>query len=249
MENQKKEFTGVWIPREIIEDKSLSATDKIIYVEIASFRVCYMSNKVLGERAGCSEVTASVRVKNLIKKGYVKLIKFDGRRRFIKAIKDFEVKSIEIDVLEGIVGTEEIYSRKEVDLSKQEDRLINSLRQVYRNDKLDNNKDNNIDSSSEPTEVGIGSHEKNFNCKEVYNNWINGKNRMFSIIARMYLYKEVYFETNEQLQVAKQRHLKAAKKIVVFSENQIALAFEKMIANKNISEEWTLDTLLRYLVK
>jgi len=103
--------------------------------------------------------------------------------------------------------------------------------------------------SSEPTEVGIGSHEKNFNCKEVYNNWINGKNRMFSIIARMYLYKEVYFETNEQLQVAKQRHLKAAKKIVVFSENQIALAFEKMIANKNISEEWTLDTLLRYLVK
>ncbi|MDD3607299.1 MAG: hypothetical protein PHQ20_00665 [Candidatus Moranbacteria bacterium] len=88
-EQQKKEFTGVWIPRHIIEDDSLSMTDRTIYAEVACFNVCYKSNEKLGERYGLKPNTISIIVSKLKKKGYViSLGMEDGRRRKLKAIMD-----------------------------------------------------------------------------------------------------------------------------------------------------------------
>ena len=47
---EKKEFTGVWIPRHIIEDQELSITEMIIYAEISCFEICFKTNQRLGER-------------------------------------------------------------------------------------------------------------------------------------------------------------------------------------------------------
>ena len=82
MEQQiKREFTGVWIPKHIIEDKNLKPVDRLIYAEISCFEVCTMTNKTLSDRAGCSEDTASRSVGRLKANGYVTIIGFNGRVR------------------------------------------------------------------------------------------------------------------------------------------------------------------------
>jgi len=93
MENEKKEFTGVWIPRHIIEDNDLSMTDKIIYSEIACFNTCYKSNEKLGERYNLKADTISRVIGRLILKKYIKKVSFDGRNRALQALRDEPVLS------------------------------------------------------------------------------------------------------------------------------------------------------------
>lgn len=86
--DEKREFTGVWIPKHIIDDKSLKPAARLIYAEIACFRVCTMSNKTLGERAGCSESTAQRYVQELKNKKYIQIFSFDGRIRKMRSLYD-----------------------------------------------------------------------------------------------------------------------------------------------------------------
>ncbi|MDP1815212.1 MAG: helix-turn-helix domain-containing protein [Leadbetterella sp.] len=87
-QEQKKEFTGVWIPKHIIEDDNLSMTDKIIYAEIACFEVCFKSNERLGERYGLKDRTISGVISKLKKKGYIVELGFDGRKRRLSSLYD-----------------------------------------------------------------------------------------------------------------------------------------------------------------
>lgn len=84
-EGIKREFTGVWIPRYIIEDESLKPVDRLVYAEIACFKVCTMSNATLGNRAGCSEDTVSRSITRLKKNGYIVLTGFNGRVRKLQS--------------------------------------------------------------------------------------------------------------------------------------------------------------------
>lgn len=84
-DNPKKEYTGVWIPKAVMECDGLSPTDKIVYGEIACFSKCYGSNKWLAARIGRSEVTASRAVNRLIRMGFVELVGTTGNIRFLKA--------------------------------------------------------------------------------------------------------------------------------------------------------------------
>lgn len=85
----KREFKGIFIPAEIWLDKSLSANEKVLYAEIDSFtsndKACYISNEYIANLLGISETNASKALNSLIKKGYVVVEKFDGRRRYIRA--------------------------------------------------------------------------------------------------------------------------------------------------------------------
>lgn len=85
----KREFKGIFIPAEIWLDKSLSANEKVLYAEIDSFtsndKACYISNEYIANLLGISETNASKALNSLIKKGYVVVEKFDGRRRYIMA--------------------------------------------------------------------------------------------------------------------------------------------------------------------
>ena len=84
-DNPKKEYTGVWIPKTVMECRDLSPIDKIVYGEIACFTKCYGSNKWLAERIGRSEVTASRSVNKLVRLGFVDFLGMDGNIRFLKA--------------------------------------------------------------------------------------------------------------------------------------------------------------------
>ena len=68
---QQKEFTGVWIPKIVIEDERLNKTDAIVYAEVACFDVCYKSNESLGKRWGLKKNTVSIAISKLKSLGYL----------------------------------------------------------------------------------------------------------------------------------------------------------------------------------
>lgn len=84
-DNPKKEYTGVWIPKCVMESTVLSPMDKLVYGEIACFSECYGSNKWLGQRIGRSEHTASRSVSNLVNQGFVKFVGQEGNIRKLVA--------------------------------------------------------------------------------------------------------------------------------------------------------------------
>lgn len=85
----KRDFKGVWIPREVWLDKRLSALDKVILTEIDSLdqgdNGCYASNQHLAEFCQCSERKVSDAVTKLIKCGYISVASFDGRKRTLRS--------------------------------------------------------------------------------------------------------------------------------------------------------------------
>ena len=84
-----RDFKGIWIPKEIWLDDDLNATDKIIFAEIDSLDVddsdgCYASNEYLSNFCKCSITKVSTSISKLIGLGYVRVIKSDGRKRWLK---------------------------------------------------------------------------------------------------------------------------------------------------------------------
>lgn len=78
------------IPLEIWQAADLSWSEKILLAEIDSYtsegRDCYISNEYISELLGVKEQTASQLVVCLIRKGYVKQTRFDGRRRYLESM-------------------------------------------------------------------------------------------------------------------------------------------------------------------
>lgn len=83
----ERDFKGVWIPKEIWLDERLNALDKMILTEINSLDGedgCFASNQYIAEFCQCSEAKVSKSIALLIDLGYVRVICFDGRKRFLK---------------------------------------------------------------------------------------------------------------------------------------------------------------------
>ena len=97
-----RDFKGIWIPAEIWLDSRLNALDKIILVEIDSLdsneEGCFASNKYLAEFCQCTETKISTSINKLVKLEYLKIAKFDGRKRYIKS----RIKKIERQPLKNL---------------------------------------------------------------------------------------------------------------------------------------------------
>ena len=85
---------GIWIPIEIWQDKSLSWNEKILLMEIDSFtskgHECYISNEYIAELLGVSMSWASKCLSHLMEIGYVKMVRFDGRKRYVESAIQFK---------------------------------------------------------------------------------------------------------------------------------------------------------------
>lgn len=86
-----KEYTGVWIPADVMECEKLSSMEKILYGEIAGFRQCYASNAWLASRIGRSERTTIRLITHLIELGFVRRCGFNGRFRLIQVCQNCHV--------------------------------------------------------------------------------------------------------------------------------------------------------------
>lgn len=87
-----RDFEGVWIPKEIYLNENLNALDKIIYAEINSLDnhlsggdYCFASNEYLAKFCGCSIRKVSEQINKLISMGYLRVVRMDGRKRWIES--------------------------------------------------------------------------------------------------------------------------------------------------------------------
>lgn len=149
----ERDFKGVWIPKEIWLDTRLNALDKIILVEINSLDGadgCYASNEYLAKFCQCSEAKVSKSISLLTELGYIKVVKFDGRKRFLKTCL---VKNTS-----HVKNTSQPSKIYEADLENLQD----------------NNIYNNIDNNSITTKVVIGETPKTYgneNINRIYDLW------------------------------------------------------------------------------
>lgn len=81
---------GIWIPIEIWEAADLSWNEKILLMEIDSFTAkgkdCFISDEYIAELLKINLVNANRNVSSLVKKGYIKKTRFDGRRRYLQSL-------------------------------------------------------------------------------------------------------------------------------------------------------------------
>lgn len=179
MENeQKKEFTGVWIPRHIIEDDELSPVEKIIYAEIACFEVCYMKNEQLGKRYGRSERTISMIINKLKDKKYVDETIFNGRMRGLVALRDVAIARQTRRKLLGRV---------------EENFYADQKKTSTKDNNIENIKENNLNTSELSSQV-----REILNIFYKINPTLNWGNRTFRSSAEWMIKKWGFEETKAQ---------------------------------------------------
>ena len=80
---------GIWVPIEIWEDDDLCLNEKALLMDIDSFtsrgRECYISNDWICEHLGVAKRTAQTYLKHLIDRDLVRVVKFDGRVRYLES--------------------------------------------------------------------------------------------------------------------------------------------------------------------
>ena len=79
----KRQFTGVWLPRELLLDERLTAVDKILYAEIASFgeKGCWKRSEELMELCRVKRDAFAASCKRLVRFGYITQSREYGRMR------------------------------------------------------------------------------------------------------------------------------------------------------------------------
>ena len=86
-EKEKRDFKGIWIPKNVWLDSNLSALEKMILMEIDSLDTeeghCFASNEYLAKFCQCSERKVTEAISKLIEIGYISLFSFDGRKRVL----------------------------------------------------------------------------------------------------------------------------------------------------------------------
>ena len=87
---------GIWIPIEIWQDRSLSWNEKILLMEIDSFtskgHECYISNEYIADLLGVTERSASRLLSHLLESGLIRMVRFDGRKRYVESTICFQAE-------------------------------------------------------------------------------------------------------------------------------------------------------------
>lgn len=96
----KRQFTGVWLPREVLEDERLKGTEKILYAEIASFgeKGCWKKSEELMSLTGMRTSAFQASCRRLVEFGYITQSREYGRmvrRSNIGFLADSESHPIE----------------------------------------------------------------------------------------------------------------------------------------------------------
>lgn len=92
---EKREFKGVWFPREVWLDERLTALEKMILIEIDSLDGedgCFASNEYLARFCKCSQSKVSGAISKLKKLGYIRVRAFDGRTRVLESCLSISVR-------------------------------------------------------------------------------------------------------------------------------------------------------------
>lgn len=140
MIEEKREFTGVWIPKEVLDHPELTSLQKIMYADIASFPQCFMLNKTFAERYKISETSISKNISKLVELGLIEINAFDGRKRYMTAIH--------ISVMQRLTKV-----NTSLELNDKADLNLSS--------NIDNNLENNIENINGDSKESLVDNSKN----------------------------------------------------------------------------------------
>lgn len=87
MNEKYTQFSGVFVPREVLLDQDLSANAKLIFAIVQSLdndKGCYASNEYIGGMVGLSESSVRASLQALEEKKYIERYVFDGTSRVLK---------------------------------------------------------------------------------------------------------------------------------------------------------------------
>lgn len=154
---------------------------------------------------------------------------------FIKNISDAYKKRGQEIPPKPVIGTETAISDTETPISCH--------------DNTQSKVDNTILNNSKKNILAANAAREIFNYNTTLENWIKGNNKMYSLIGKFFRYKKLIFETREQMNAAAKRHLRAAKDLQFFTNEQIDESLSKITQKENLKDEFTLDTILKYITK
>lgn len=102
----KRDFKGIWIPKEIWLFEGLTIAEKALWAEIDSLYDedkggCYASNEYLCKFNGVKLRFLQIMISNLKSKGLIEQVSFDGRQRIIKAVKPKDAAHQTCNILHG----------------------------------------------------------------------------------------------------------------------------------------------------
>lgn len=134
MEEQQRQFKGIWIPKEIWLNKGLTFQEKIMLVEIDSYDDgeigCFASNKYFMNLFNMTSSRVSQVIQNLQKKGYLMIdYEYNGKeisRRFL------HIQRPPYPEKEGML-------KNDIGMLKNETRVCQKVKQGYVKKLKDNN--------------------------------------------------------------------------------------------------------------
>lgn len=213
----ERQFTGVWIPREILEDANLKATDKILYAEIASFgeNGCWKKSEELMAMVGVKADAFQASCKRLVEGGYI-----TQNRRFGRIIRRITL---------GFSRTEEIH-RRENPVDEHRENPINESREkpgVHIDNTIENTKDNTIlaIANRQASEVQVKETNKpveygNRDINELFTYW--SETLGFEITSRKQANRRACYN------LIKKAGVDGVKKLI----NTVAVAYSEQYAPK-----------------
>ena len=91
MNKQKRDFKGIWIPKEVWLNEELTMQEKIFFVEIDSLdnnEGCFASNAYFSDFFKISKTRVSIVIQSLIAKGFIKstLVYKEGTKEILKRV-------------------------------------------------------------------------------------------------------------------------------------------------------------------
>lgn len=104
---QERRFTGFFISAELINDKRLNWTDRIVFSEINALETnekpCYASNEHFAKMLDVSERCIRTSINKLKEFKYIKYEGFDGKNRYLRVVKQggSKLPSMEVNFREG----------------------------------------------------------------------------------------------------------------------------------------------------
>lgn len=121
----------------------------------------------------------------------------------------------------------------------------------YNQDNSEDSYDSVISLDEETIEETVRS--TSFDSELTRQEWVGSTDPRKRLLAWFFSKKNLWarFKTVGQLRAAQYRHTPEAKRIVEagWSVEQMLEALERLLVNEKIKDEWTLETLSKYLTK
>jgi DNA-binding Lrp family transcriptional regulator len=219
----------ILIPFQIINDKKIEPVAEKLYgliywyVSLGQHK-CFVSNIVLSKLLNVTPRTIQNSLDALEKAGYIKRIyKDESRRHRVQIFPLVTFKTATFQTEMAVIPEKQTETKDTLD-GNGGDHIKNTIK----------NKRNTEQSSDR------------INLKEEIEKMENNDRRDLNIIALYFEQRKPDLQTKGQLQVAIRRHLRAAGQLKCFDDQQILAAVPKA---KKITNEWTIDTLVKVLTK